>query len=382
MQADGATTQQWEQALDPTVEAFATDIGRLKDRLRETHGNKAERILRQVGEVVDDVVDGISEAFTQPGSGGGAPGGGGAGGWQGAQPMQGARAARAAQRAQQGGQGGGQGRQGAAGGGRPVSKSAGRPRAGGLPAGQPQQRPPRDPLEPGLRYQLDLAHNLWPEGPNYATKCRWVGRLMQQWGGVFAGDGGLILSYAESVQQYSDTLRGVQRRAQDACRTPGANLNGALVELRNAVYGLAWTIDLAFQSNFGDWPQRRVGYLIDQVEGCGNERVQSAARAPLRSLLYYIADMYPDGVQALDTALAVISDEPEGYRGGDQAEAWGTHEIIGAQAEAVAAMDRVYWPPAPGGYQEPDAEADQVAEGIFGMGLDLLTRLAGARDDY
>src|SRR5262249_2473273 len=49
----GGETESWQRGLDPTVEAFAHDIGRLKDQLRQTHGNAAERFVRRAGEVAD-----------------------------------------------------------------------------------------------------------------------------------------------------------------------------------------------------------------------------------------------------------------------------------------------------------------------------------------
>ena len=34
------------------------------------------------------------------------------------------------------------------------------------------------------------------------------------------------------------------------------------------------------------------------------------------------------------------------FTGGDSAEPWGTHEIVGAQAEAASVMEQAYWAPA------------------------------------
>ena len=383
VRSEGATTQQWEQALDPTVEAFASDIGRLKDRLRETHGNKAERILRQVGEVADDVAQAVGLSGPQS-SGAGGGGGAGAGGWQQAAPqgMQGTRAARAQQRAAQQGQGGGGsagrpgqpgGQQGGQQGGQP---GGGRPGPGQQP---PPQRPQRNPLEGALRGQMDLGHNLWPEAPNYATKVRWLGGLLQQWGGHFAETGGLVSAYAEAVEQYCQAYRGVGDYCRELRQTPGADYAAGIVEYRNAVYGVAWTIDLAFQASYGDWPHRRLGYMITQVEESGNERVQGAARGPLRTALYYICEMYAVGAQALNTAQMVVNQVPPGYQGGDSAEPWGTHEIVGAHAEAADTMERAHWP-AGDERGEPDATADEIAESIFGMDISMLYRLAGVRD--
>lgn len=355
--ADGQTARQWQQALDPTVEVFAAEIGRLKDRLRETHGNKAERILRQATEIAQDTYDAVNHPVdalrsavaqqTGPPSGSGAPTGSTGG------------------RPGQGGQGGSGGQGGPGGTGSSTSGVGGR-------------APQRDPLELALDAQLRTGHDLWPQAPNYATKCRWLGGLLQQWGGVFAETGGQIAAYADAVVQYCDAYRAVQDSCRSLRQTPGADYAAAIVEFRNAVYGVAWTIDLAFQSSYGDWPHRRLSQLITQVEESDNARVQAVARAPLRTALHYICEMYPLGARALDTAQAVVNQRPAGYPGGDAAEPWGTHEIVGAQAEAAAVLDYVRWPSEAGFLY--DAEAEQTAERIFGIGVDLLPRLPGVAD--
>ncbi len=364
----GSGGESWQQALDPTVEAFAHDIGRLKDRLRETHGNAAER--------VGDAAERPGPVEGQPGGTQDRPGTGASGRPEARAGAQHGGGQAGAQHG--GGQGGAQHGGGqAAGAARP---GAGQQAAARPGATQPAAAAPRE--RSTASHQVEgLVHTATPLVAKATELSRWVSWLAQR----FAVCGGQLAEEANNLRGYQQLLDrdGPYVNQQGiAVRNALTHEDGVLFEqlagLRNAVYGLAWDVDLGYPNYYGGWPHHRLSVVGNAVNDAGSPTLCHEAGLVLGHLTEGLDSVYAMASALLDVALEVISTQIPGYEGEDSAEPWGTHEVTGARTElsGVAQLAAALAAHEPDD-DEDQADLDQACRASFGIPYLNLNQLAG-----
>jgi hypothetical protein len=338
------SAQEWKRELDPTVEAFAHDIGRLKERLRETHGNRAQRAFRQVGEAVDEVNRFAQRAGfidpSQPVSGDRAPAG--------QQPM--------------------------------AQRPAGQQPAGQRPAGQRPPTPPRrSTARPGVQKNISQAVPLIAGATELGRWVGWLGGRFTACGGVLAQETANLQAYQQLIERDGGSLREQVTAARDQLAAGSDDvLFRRLGAVRDAVYSLAWNVDLAYQNYYGGWPHQRVGTAIQALEGAGPVQLRSAVSGMLTRLLAEVDSIYEAASSVLDVALTAITEEVPGYPGEDSAQVWGAHEMVGARAELAALSQQAgAWAGEQPAADEDEDTLDAAAQAAFGLSYQSLVQAAG-----
>jgi hypothetical protein len=320
--AQGDDLQAWAQTLDPTVETFAEDVGRLKAKLREEHGNKAERVMRQVGEAAGTAVDRAAAAGLIDPS---------------------------------------------------LHRAIGRSSAGGddVLAGAPE-------ASAALQAQLDQSLPLADLATQLSQWAAWLAPRFTAAGGELAAEATTLGHYKALIDQDTAYLNRMYAEARQRMYNGTAlAIYTVLSMLRDGVYRLAWTVDLAFTSYYDGWPHQRVSVTTDTVASAGSAQVSRLAGVVLSRLARDIDSVYAAAEAVLDLAKEVLDTVPEGYELGDGVQPWGTHEVVGARAELAALGEFL----AQWGAQEATAEDDvatreNAAAVGFGVNFDGLQELA------
>jgi hypothetical protein len=389
----GSGRESWERALAPTVEAFGHDIGRLKERLRETHGNKAERVGRRVAEAAERV--GLLQPGQEPGghgAGGGAGGpgaGGGAGGpGAGGQPAgggagHGAGGRVAGARGVGGaGQGAGSrqpgaGGQGGAGAGQPgagVGQSGAGVGQSGAGVGQSGAGVGQSGAGAGnaaaavaqqVQAQAQLAAPLVAKASELGRWLGWLAPRFTIFGGYLGEESDNLHGYRQLVDGDGTRLAQVLPEVQESLGQGRDAMFAALAGLRSAVYALAWNVDLGCQNYYGGWPHQRLATVAQAVSEAGSAQLCHEAGTVLRHLAADVDQVYGVASGLLDVALQVVTAQVPGYR--DAIEVWGTHEVVGARAEvsALAQLAAGLAGHEPG--QEDQAHLEQACQASFGI---------------
>lgn len=315
--ANAVSGQQWRQVLDGAVGPFAEEIGRLKDALRSASDSGTPQ-------------DGAAAAAATPSTGAAA------GGWQSARP-------------------------------------AGAPPRAAAPA-QPVDRRPEQALLLTLNGTTAVSAN----AHNLTSTVSWLEDDWNRRGGSFADITRSLAGYRELVDQYTDGFDATRSASGDVYSggDPVA-AQDAIRQLRDAVYALAWVIDVAPLAQLGGWPGDHLGYLVTTAAATGSDDLLRVARTGMLSALTDLRTVYSRAVTFLDDARRFVLAVPEGYAGGDSAEPWGTHEVVGADqqlGEWLAAVQA--WPELTGSRAEPvDQSVDDAAQQVFGMSAQALSYL-------
>lgn len=349
----------WLARLDAMVTRFADEIELLKGALRERHGNRAERAVRQVGEAAKDAPRKVGQAVGQ------------------AQQKLGEVAEKVAN-TQIGYDVAGEFRQGAQAAKKsaPAAKKTAPAAAKSVPAAtaapaakQAPAVPPRPSAAEGVRAQLRLAWPLLQSGPAYSAAVDWLGQR-------FSGYGGALADVAASVRAYKQLIDGdveyvgqqMQVLAEHAGGSDDAALYALLSTTRGAVYRLAWNVDLGFQSYFGGWPHEQLWRVAQTIEAAGSGQLRFAAGRALYGLATDVQSVYEQAVGLLDTTKRVVDARIHGYAIDDGAVPWDTHQVVQARTELSGLIALA----AEWAGQEPAAEADgstadEAAVTAFGM---------------
>jgi hypothetical protein len=387
----GRSGESWVQALDPTVEAFAEEIGRLKKRMSETHGTSGQRFAQRVqdaGERVGLLDPDLRPGGSAAGRGGGGqqrPGGGGA-----------ARPGQPATNRPGGGAAGG----GAAAGGAAAGGAAGRPGspgarttpggaagraapvgAAGVAGAAGRGAPSRAAQSTAVPHAEALDHAATPLVAKATELSRWVAWLSTR----FAVVGGHLAQEAANLQGYqqlidrdgaalADQLRQLRRGL--AGSTTGA-IHAKIAGVRNAVFTLAWNVDLGYTSYYGGWPHHSIGLAAQALNNAGSPQLCVEAGQILRRLAGDVESIYTMASGLLDIALQVITTPIPEYTGEDSAEAWGTHEVMGAQAELSGITQLVNGWPQEVEDDEDQADLNHAAQAAFGVPYQNLSGVVG-----
>jgi hypothetical protein len=349
----GTAAETWEQALDPTVEAFADEIGRLKDRLRETHGNKAQRIGRQVGEAADWVNTlgergGLIGVATGRGAGPAQPGV--------AAPAAAAPAAKPA-------------------------AGAAKPAAGGPGAGavQPGAAAVNGNAAGGaVRSQLVLVAPIVSQAAELSRWSGWLAGRFAAVGGTLGAEATNLQGYQQMIDRDSAYLAQQAGAAQARLQAKPEELFTRLGKVRDAVYTLAWDVDLGYQNYYGGWPHTRIGDVEQSLQSAGSAQLCFTASRVLHRLVSDVSGVYDVASALLDNALDLLATEIPDYDGYDSAQTWGTHEVVGARGELAALSQvAVQWAGQPPAEAEDTATTDQAANSVLGMAYADFEQVAG-----
>jgi hypothetical protein len=350
--------------LDPSVAGFAHVMGKIKDRLREKHGNKAQRVMRQVGETAERLNTagqrgGLINDLTRGTAGGGAAS-------TAQQPAKAAAKATATA---------------------PAAKAAATtPKQGTAAApakAHPAAAPARPKVSPALaavQQQLQMALPIAEQTPSLIG---WVDYLAQR----FTAFGGTLAEEAANLHGYKALLEadgGYLGEQLSALAGQGGGtddaLYGALAMLRNAVYRVAWNIDLSYQNYYGGWPHQRISYIVAELNSSGSPRLCYDGARALYHLLGSLDSVYDTAMLILDAALRVVVTRPPGYNYEDGAEVWSTHEMMRAKAElsGLTPIVAAWCAQAPNEEEhEDESSLDQASYQVFGMPYQTLLQLAG-----
>jgi hypothetical protein len=363
-QAGGNT---WARTLDPVVGAFADEIGRIKDRMHEKNDSGAAqfgRRVRQVGEAMaDHWVDKADElsggSRTQPPR---------------VQQPQGQQTGQQKPQGQQTGQQ------------KPQGQQTGQQKPPGQQTAakkqQPAQQKPADPAAAARRSllkQIEICELMVPLAADVATAANQLGHKYAAFGGRLANEAESLYTYRQVV---SDASRALQVQAAKS-KTESSSMTtmgifATMRELRYAAYVLAWQIDLGYATDAGKWPHDRIGQILTEV---GNSQCiplfETAGRA-LLALCDATCELYDQAANPLDLAKGLIEFQTPGYDGGDGAEPWGTHEVVGA-ADAARQWrgyaDQLAGQPP--GEDIDTAARDDATQQCFGTSFEQLETAAG-----
>lgn len=349
----GSDTETWEQALDPTVEAFADEIGRLKDRLRETHGNKAQRIGRQIGEAAEWVNTvgergGLIGAAQQTLTGRPAGGGGSAAGAGATSAPAGARPAGAA--------GAAAGAAAPAAAAEPDAKAAGR----------------------SVRAQVMLCDSIIAQATDLSRWVAWLADRFAAFGGSLGEEATNLRGYKQLIDRDAAFLQQQASAAAARLQAGREELFTRLGKVRDAVYTLAWDIDLGYTNYYGGWPHSRIAVIEQELAAAGSAKLRFESSRLLHGLTGEVGGVYDVASALLDNALELIATEIPGYEDQDSAQVWGTHEVVGASAElAGLAQLAAQWASEQPADDEDEATTDAAANAAFGVPYQSFQQFAG-----
>ena len=362
----------WTRTLDPVVAAFADEIGRIKDRLHEHNDSGVQqfgRRVRQAGEAMADHWVDKAESL--------------AGGSQTQQPLspQPQQPKPQGQQPQQpnpSGQQGQQPQQPKPQGQQPQQQPAAKKQA---PAQQkPAQKP--DPVasaRTSLLKQVALSEAMVPLAAQVADAANQLGHKYAAFGGRLAAEAESLYAYRQTV---SDATRALQVQAgkskSESSSMTTMGIFATLRELRYAAFVLAWQIDLGYVSDCGKWPHELIGLILTDVGTSQCVPLYETAGRAAAALCAATLDLYDRAANPLDLAKALIDYQTPGYDGGDGAEPWGTHEVVGAADAARqwhAYADQFAGQPP--GEEIDEAARDEAARSCFGVGYEELAAAAG-----
>src|SRR5262249_27602655 len=262
---------------------------------------------------------------------------------------------------------------------------------GSVSAGRPGTRPgaatgpdaARRHADPEVVQQVEAQiHLATPLVDAAAELSRWVAWLAPR----FSVFGGYLAAEANSLQGYQQLIDRDGPYLGQALGVLGRSLGldtraqfGRLAPMRNAVFGLAWDVDLGYPNYFGGWPHHRLDLVAQALPGTGSARLCHEAGAILAHLARDIGRVYGMASRLLDTAQAVITSPVSGYQGQDTAEPWDTHEVAGAQSE-LAELEQTLAGLADqqGGEGEEHVALDQAWEAALGAPDQHLQQVAGS----
>jgi hypothetical protein len=361
--------EQWEQALEPTVEVFAKEIGRLKDALRKREGTAgtARRMVRQAGEHVGEVkatVDAKVEKLASTEIGLDLAGEFNAGVRQGA-------------------------------------RKATQPQANQPQATLPKTEPPKQTTPPNSRRammaakkaapvvaprsqvpqhiqrQVQLASPLLQLAPSYAGWADWVATRFADFGGSLGDRSGAVSGYKALIEGDCGYLaQQLQPLAEHLHGSDDATLFALLSTFRAAVYRLAWNVDLGFQTYFGGWPHESLWAVVQTIDASGSAKLRYAGGRAVYGLAGDVQRLYEGATGLLDVAKQVVDAQVPGYHIDDGAVPWSTHQVVLAKDEMAGLGDLAAgWASEEPAEDEDDPAAEDAAQNAFGMPYDSLLQL-------
>lgn len=353
MLQNNTRADEWRRHLDPTVKEFADEIGLLKSALRDIHGNKLERSARQAGDLLTEAAQTAAELAQGAALAGGQPNA----------PVGARQPVQPAQRAPSGGA---------------AQQTPGAP----APAtAQPTPRaaaPARSQVPAGVRRQLVAAMPLLTAAPNLTGWAEWLAGRFSSFGGTLAEEAAGLNGYKQLVEgDATDVAEQLTAASEQLTRATDDELFATLAAVRAAVFRLAWDVDLGYPSNYGGWPHQRVAVVVQALMEAQSACLRYAGGLALYRLATDIDRVYDSAAALLDTALQVIAAQVPGYEVDDGAEAWSTHEVVGAKAQLGELTQLVaQWAGEQPAAEEDQATLDEAAYASFGIPYEHLQQLA------
>jgi hypothetical protein len=206
------------------------------------------------------------------------------------------------------------------------------------PAAAPQSATdPRRQLADGLLAQINLVARFVRPAAGYAEYCADIGGRLEQLGGEVGRVGETMRAYATLVAGNAEQLDAVRQAANAARVDRNADLQEPIRQLRDAVYTLAWNIDLAYQNYWGGWPHDQLQLALAPIADGPENYLRYVAARTLRQPVAHLPELCRRASEVLDGCRAVVEAKIAGYRGGDSAQLWGAHEVA-REAERAQAL--------------------------------------------
>jgi hypothetical protein len=226
--------------------------------------------------------------------------------------------------------------------------------------------------------QLDLATPLVAKATELSRWVTWLAPRFGAFGGTLAEEVASLTGYQQLVDRDGAHLNAQIAAARGLLGAgPDEDLYAALAGVRDAVYTLAWDVDLGYAAYFGGWPHHRLGAVAQAVQESGSAHLSFEASGPVRRIATDTDSVYAVVVGLLDIALGVVDAEVPGYGGRDSAQSWGAPEVAGARTEVAALIQLgAQW-----AAQQPFDEADEAAleqatQASFGIAHESFRQIA------
>jgi hypothetical protein len=214
-----------------------------------------------------------------------------------------------------------------------------------------------------------------------ADLSRWVAWLVDR----FAAFGGSLGQEATNLRGYKQLIDRDAAFLQQQAGAAAARLQAGREELftrlgkvRDAVYALAWDVDLGYTNYYGGWPHSRIALIEQELAAAGSAKLRFESARLLHGLTGEVGGVYDVASALLDNALELIATEIPGYEDQDSAQVWGTHEVVGARAElAGLAQLAAQWAGEQPADEEDEATTDAAAHAAFGVPYLSFQQFAG-----
>ena len=218
-----------------------------------------------------------------------------------------------------------------------------------------------------VKAQLQLASPLVAKAAELGRWLAWLAPRFTIFGGYLGEEADNLHGYRQLVDGDGAQLGQALQAAQGALGQGTGAVFAGLAALRNAVYALAWHVDLGYQNYYGGWPHQRLGAVAQAVSEAGSPRLCHEAGTVLAHLAGDVDQVYGVAAGLLDIALQVITAQVPGYDGQDSAQPWGTHEVVGARAELSAIAQTAAGLAGHEADEEDEASLEQACQASFGI---------------